>query len=67
MGPDRTKRRQIFEALTPGFGKMVSARFLRNPSLPGVDRIHPEALAWHREQRFGLFTRTRSIRPHPNA
>jgi hypothetical protein len=41
MDADRTKRRQIFEALTPSFGKIVSAKFLRNPGLPGVERIHP--------------------------
>jgi hypothetical protein len=41
MDADRSKRRQIFEALTPSFGKIVSAQFLRNPGLPGVDRIHP--------------------------
>src|SRR5262245_5456580 len=41
MDADRTRRRQTFEALTPSFGKIVSAKFLRNPGLPRVERIHP--------------------------
>jgi hypothetical protein len=41
MDPDRTRRRQIFAALTPRFGRIVSATFLRNPQISGVDRIHP--------------------------
>jgi hypothetical protein len=41
MGADRTKRRQIFAALSPNFGKTLPASFLREPGLPGVDRIHP--------------------------
>jgi hypothetical protein len=41
MDADRAKRRQIFEALTQSFGKIVSASFLRKPGLLGVDIIHP--------------------------
>lgn len=41
MDADRTKRRQIFAALSPSFGKILPASFLRDPGLPGVDRIHP--------------------------
>jgi hypothetical protein len=41
MDNDRTKRRQIFEALTPSFGKILPASFIRKPGLPGVDTIHP--------------------------
>jgi hypothetical protein len=26
---------------------------------------HPEALDWHRKERFGLFARTGSIHPDP--
>jgi hypothetical protein len=41
MDADRTRRCQIFAALSPSFGKILPATFLRNPGLPGVDRIHP--------------------------
>src|ERR1043165_2574242 len=41
MDPDRTKRRQIFAALTSSFGRIVPASFVQNPKLSGVDRIHP--------------------------
>ena len=41
MDADRTRRRQIFEALSPSFGKILPATFFRKPGLPGVDRIHP--------------------------
>jgi hypothetical protein len=41
MDADRTKRRQIFAALSSRLGQIVPASFLRNPGLPGVDRIHP--------------------------
>lgn len=40
MDDDRSNRRQIFELLTSRFGKIVSAGFVQNPKLPGVDRIH---------------------------
>src|SRR5574341_259930 len=39
LHPDPTRRREIFEALSPSFGRIVSAKFLRNPGFPGVDRI----------------------------
>lgn len=41
MDADRTKRRQIFAALSPRFGKLLPAAFLKNPGLPRVERIHP--------------------------
>jgi hypothetical protein len=41
MDQDRQRRRNIFQALTQSFGKIVPAAFLRKPGLPGVDRIHP--------------------------
>jgi hypothetical protein len=41
MDPDRTRRRQIFAALTSWFGKILPATFIRDPELPGVERIHP--------------------------
>jgi hypothetical protein len=41
MDPDRTRRRQIFAALTPSFGRILPASFLRKPQIPGVERIHP--------------------------
>lgn len=41
MDPDRTRRRQIFAALTSRFGRILPAIFIRDPQLPGVDRIHP--------------------------
>ena len=41
MDADRSRRRQIFAALSPRFGKLVPAAFLKNPGLPGVERIHP--------------------------
>jgi hypothetical protein len=41
MDSDRTKRRQIFAALSQSFGKLLPAAFLKNPGLPAVERIHP--------------------------
>ena len=41
MDADRTRRRQIFAALAPKFGRIVSAGFLRNPEIAGVERVHP--------------------------
>lgn len=41
MDPDRTRRRQIFAALTPSFGRILPATFVRNPKISGVERIHP--------------------------
>ena len=41
MDADRARRRQIFEALSHNFGKILPANFFRKPELPGVDRIHP--------------------------
>jgi len=41
MDPDRTRRRQIFAALTSRFGRILPATFIRDPQLPGVERIHP--------------------------
>jgi hypothetical protein len=41
MDPDRTKRREIFGSLSQSFGKILPASFIRNPALPGVDRVHP--------------------------
>jgi hypothetical protein len=38
---DREKRRQIFAALIPHFGKIMSAGFLKQPKIAGIDRIHP--------------------------
>lgn len=41
MDADRAKRRQIFAALAARFGRILPATFLRDPALPGVERIHP--------------------------
>ena len=41
MDADRTRRRQIFAALSPRFGKLLPSAFLKNPGLAGVERIHP--------------------------
>jgi len=41
MDADRTRRRQIFAALSPRFGKLLPPAFLKNPGLAGVERLHP--------------------------
>ena len=41
MEDDRAKRRQIFAALAPKFGRIFSAGFFRKPELPGIDLVHP--------------------------
>ncbi len=41
MDADCAKRRQIFAALSPSFGKILPATFFRNPGLPGVNYVHP--------------------------
>jgi hypothetical protein len=41
MDADRTKRREIFASLSPSFGKILPATFVRKPGLTAVDRIHP--------------------------
>ena len=41
MDADRAKRRTVFTALAPRFGRIVPASFVQNPNLAGVERIHP--------------------------
>ena len=40
MDDDRLKRRQIFELLASKFGRIVPAGFIKNPNIPGVERVH---------------------------
>lgn len=41
MDQNRARRRLIFTALASYFGRIVPASFIRNPNIPGVDRVHP--------------------------
>lgn len=41
MDSDREKRRQIFTALAPKFGRILPATFFRKPEMSGIEHIHP--------------------------